>query len=90
LMLVGIIALYFIHQNATGVGTFDYAVLTETLRSGVLAISPRASIHLPGAPYYLAAVLLLSSLLLAAYVTRPSSITEGTEQQPTASFEPSD
>ncbi len=55
-----------------------------------LAISPRASIHLPGAPYYLAAVLLLSSLLLAAYVTRPSAITEGTEQQPTASFEPSD
>ncbi len=55
-----------------------------------LAISPRASIHLPGAPYYLAAVLLLSSLLLAAYVTRPSAITEGTEQQPTASLEPSD
>src|SRR5437867_1391608 len=46
LMLVGIIALYFIHQNATGVGTFDYAVLTETLRSGVLAISPRAEFWL--------------------------------------------
>jgi DHA1 family tetracycline resistance protein-like MFS transporter len=55
-----------------------------------LAISPRASVHLPGAPYYLAAVLLLSSLLLAAYVTRPSAIAEGTEQRPTASFEPSD
>src|SRR5262245_53243936 len=27
LMLVGIIALYFIHQQATGVGTFDYALL---------------------------------------------------------------
>ena len=25
LMLVGIIALYFIHQQATGIGTFDYA-----------------------------------------------------------------
>src|ERR1051326_5128654 len=46
LMLVGIIALYFIHQNATGVGTFDYAVLTETLRSGALAISPRAEFWL--------------------------------------------
>src|SRR5205085_5594049 len=32
--------------NATGVGTFDYAVLTETLRSGVLAISPRAEFWL--------------------------------------------
>ena len=37
-----------------------------------LAISPRAPVHLPGASYYLAALLLLSSLLLAAYVTRPS------------------
>ena len=35
------------------------------------AISPLASIHLPGAPYCLAAVLLLSSLLLAVYVTKP-------------------
>src|SRR5690242_5758617 len=46
LMLVGIITLYFIHQRATGIGTFDYAVLTETLRSGVLAISPRAEFWL--------------------------------------------
>ncbi len=46
LMLVGIIALYFIHQNATGVGTFDYAVLTETLRSGAMALSPRAEFWL--------------------------------------------
>ena len=36
-----------------------------------LAISPNASLRLPGAPYFLAALLLLSSLLLAAYVTRP-------------------
>jgi DHA1 family tetracycline resistance protein-like MFS transporter len=35
-----------------------------------LAISPRFGLHLPGAPYLVAAVLLLSSLLLAAYVTR--------------------
>lgn len=35
-----------------------------------LAISSRARIRLPGAPYYLAAFLLLSSILLAAFVTR--------------------
>src|SRR5229473_457319 len=35
------------------------------------AISPRANIHLPGSPYFLAAVLLCSSLLIAVYVTRP-------------------
>src|ERR1700730_15915275 len=38
LMLVGIIALYFIQQRATGIGTFDYAVLSETLRTGVMTI----------------------------------------------------
>lgn len=38
-----------------------------------LAISPHYRLHLPGAPYYLAALLLASSLLLAAYVTRPSA-----------------
>jgi len=42
-----------------------------------VAISPQAPIHLPGAPYYLAAGLLLSSLLLAAYVTRPTVETTG-------------
>jgi len=46
LMLVGIIALYFIHQQATGVGTFDYAVLMQTLRTNVTAISPRAEFWL--------------------------------------------
>jgi MFS transporter, DHA1 family, tetracycline resistance protein len=34
------------------------------------AISPMAKVHLPGAPYYLAAVLLLGSLALAVAVTR--------------------
>jgi len=34
------------------------------------AISPQARVHLPGAPYYLAAVLLLCSLGLAVLVTR--------------------
>ena len=37
-----------------------------------LAISPNRSIHFPGAPYMLAALLLLCSLLLAVYVTRSS------------------
>src|SRR6266581_5613165 len=46
LMLVGIIALYFIHQTATGVGTFDYIVLSETLRANVMQISPRAEFWL--------------------------------------------
>ena len=46
LMLVGIIALYFLHQTATGIGTFDYVVLTETLRTNVMAISPRAEFWL--------------------------------------------
>ncbi|MDX6557680.1 MAG: NADH-quinone oxidoreductase subunit [Blastocatellia bacterium] len=46
LMLVGIIALYFIHQNATGIGTFDYTVLATTLRTGLLTISPRSEFWL--------------------------------------------
>src|SRR5688572_5414789 len=41
LMLVGIIALYFIHQRATGIGTFDYVVLLETLRTTAGVIAPR-------------------------------------------------
>src|SRR5437868_1867538 len=46
LMLVGIIALYFIHQKATSIGTFDYTVLIETLKTNVGAISPRAEFWL--------------------------------------------
>jgi len=41
-----------------------------------MAISPRYGIHLPGAPYYLAALLLGASMLLAVYVTRPSEVTQ--------------
>src|SRR5437660_5234500 len=41
-----------------------------------IAISPHYEIHLPGAPYYLAALLLGASLLLAVYVTRPSAVTK--------------
>src|SRR6266581_9239643 len=44
-----------------------------------LAISPHASVHLPGAPYFLAAVLLVSSLLLAVYVTRARAASPASE-----------
>ncbi len=50
-----------------------------------LAISPRARLRLPGAPYFLAALLLLSSLLLAVYVTRPS---EAALSSPQAATDP--
>ena len=50
------------------------------------AISPRAPFRLPGAPYYLAATLLFSSLMLAVYVTRRNAA-EAT--QPVAQPEPS-
>jgi NADH-quinone oxidoreductase subunit M len=46
LMLVGIIALYFIHQRATGVGTFDYTALVETMRTTAGVISPRTEFWL--------------------------------------------
>src|SRR5204862_715428 len=42
LMLAGIIALYFIHQQATGVGTFDYALLTQPLSATPGVLSKRA------------------------------------------------
>ncbi|OLC96042.1 MAG: tetracycline resistance MFS efflux pump [Acidobacteria bacterium] len=51
-----------------------------------LAISPRARIHLPGTPYYLAGLLLLSSLLLAVYVTRPGTETAEATGQPATSL----
>jgi MFS transporter, DHA1 family, tetracycline resistance protein len=54
-----------------------------------LAISPRATIHLPGAAYLLAAVLLTCSLLLAAYVTRPD-VADQPAPQPATSLDPSD
>ena len=34
LMLVAIIALYYLHFNATGIGTFDYVVLLNSLKLG--------------------------------------------------------
>ena len=36
LMLVAIIALYYLHFNATGVGTFDYVTLVNSLKIGTL------------------------------------------------------
>ena len=39
LMLVAIIALYFMHQQATGVGTFDFVTLLGSIESGTLAFS---------------------------------------------------
>jgi len=47
------------------------------------AISPRYGMHLPGAPYYLAALLLGASLLLAVYVTRPSEAAAASSQEAT-------
>ena len=55
-----------------------------------LAISPRARVHLPGAPYHLAAVLLLSGLLLAVYVTRPRPENVEGRQQRAILLDPSD
>jgi NADH-quinone oxidoreductase subunit M len=37
LMLVAIIALYYLHAQATGVGTFDYVTLLNTLKLGQLS-----------------------------------------------------
>src|ERR1700674_1095276 len=48
-----------------------------------VAISPRYSFHLPGAPYYLATLLLGASLLLAVYVTRPGEAAAPTAQAAT-------
>jgi DHA1 family tetracycline resistance protein-like MFS transporter len=45
-----------------------------------VAIAPRFGFHLPGAPYYLAALLLGASLLLAVYVTRPSQTSQPTSE----------
>ena len=45
-----------------------------------IAISPHYEIHLPGAPYYLAALLLGASMLLAVYVTRPSAVSQPAKQ----------
>ena len=52
-----------------------------------LAISPYTRIHFPGAPYFLAALLLFSSLLLAVFVTRSGAETTQPTPQPAASID---
>jgi DHA1 family tetracycline resistance protein-like MFS transporter len=37
-----------------------------------IAISPRVSVHVPGAPYYVAALLMLASASVAYMVARPA------------------
>ncbi len=37
LMLAAIVALYYLHATATGVGTFDYVMLLNTMKAGKLA-----------------------------------------------------
>src|SRR3982750_2476985 len=42
LMLVAIIALYYLQADATGTGSFDYVTLLNSMRSGSLVITPMA------------------------------------------------
>lgn len=46
LMLVAIIALYYLHLNATGVGTFDYVVLLNSLKLGNLTFAANTGLFL--------------------------------------------
>src|SRR5467141_1052536 len=46
LMLSSLLALYFFHQGATGVLTLEYTVLIATIRTGMIAISPRTEVWL--------------------------------------------
>jgi DHA1 family tetracycline resistance protein-like MFS transporter len=58
-----------------------------------LAISPQAVLHLPGAPYFLAALLLFASLMLASYVARREHAAipaHETSDSAAASLDPSD
>jgi DHA1 family tetracycline resistance protein-like MFS transporter len=47
-----------------------------------LAIAPQTSPHVPGAPYFLAATLLTTSLLLAYFVTRGAAAAVAAERTP--------
>jgi NADH-quinone oxidoreductase subunit M len=46
LMLVAIIGLYYLHATATGVGTFDFVTLLNSLKSGTLGFSRETGILL--------------------------------------------
>jgi DHA1 family tetracycline resistance protein-like MFS transporter len=52
-------------------GIFGPALFTLTF---AYFIDPQRSIHLPGAPFLLAAVLTLGALLLALRVARPAAL----------------
>ncbi|MBA3633796.1 MAG: NADH-quinone oxidoreductase subunit M [Acidobacteria bacterium] len=49
LMLVAIIALYYLHFNQTGIGTFDYVTLVNSLKTGTLVFSKETGLLLFGA-----------------------------------------
>ncbi len=40
LMLVAIIGLYYLHLDATGIGSFDYVQLLQSLKAGTMVIDP--------------------------------------------------
>ena len=46
LMLVAIIALYYLHLDATGIGTFDYVTLLNSMKLGNLVLSGNAGLLL--------------------------------------------
>jgi NADH-quinone oxidoreductase subunit M len=46
LMLAAIIALYYLHFNATGFGTFDFVTLLESLKDRSLVLGPQAGMLL--------------------------------------------
>jgi len=54
-----------------------------------LAIAPESNFRLPGAPYFLAALLLFSGLLIAVYVTRPTAESPQPSSQPAPSADSS-
>jgi MFS transporter, DHA1 family, tetracycline resistance protein len=64
---------------------FGPLLFTQVLAT---AISPTTGLHLPGAPYFLAGFFLFSSVFLAHYATRPSSLPSAS--QSAASLNPSD
>lgn len=46
LMLAAIIALYYVHANATGAGTFDFVTLLNSLKAGELVFAPQTGMLL--------------------------------------------
>jgi DHA1 family tetracycline resistance protein-like MFS transporter len=77
------------HVDPTSQGKLQGAINTLRAITGMtgpvlftsvftLAISPKLGQHIPGAPYYVAALLLGDSLLLAGYVTRPGEAVQAT------------